>query len=338
MALFLVRRVALMVVVLIAMSFVTFMLAEVVPGDPARTAAGQNPTPQAVAAARHRLGLDKPIIMQYGIYLDHLMHGDLGESVFTHRPITTDLIDVVPSSVELVLAAMLVNVLIAIPLGVLAAVNRGGIIDGISRLFVMSAAGIPVFWLGLMLQFLLAAQLGWFPLTGQVDTGLDVGHRITGMLTVDTLIQGKFPAFWSAVQHLVLPAVTLAAAYIAVVTRTIRSTMIGTLERDYVTLARSKGLSESRVVVRHALRNALVPSTTIIGMQFGWMLGSTVLVETVFGRTGLGSYAVTAVLQSDLWAVVGTVLVVGIFFVVANFVVDMAYVWLNPRLRPGART
>lgn len=325
-----------MLVVLVAMTFVTFMLLQVVPGDPARTAAGQNPSPEAVAAARHRLGLDQPVFVQYGMYLRNLLHGDLGQSVFTHRPITTDLGDVVPPSIELVLAAMLINVCLAVPLGVLAAVYRGGAVDGGARLLVMLSAGVPVFWLGLMLQFLLAAQLGWFPLTGQVDTSVDVGHRITGMLTVDTLLQGKFAAFWSAAVHLVLPAITLAAPFIAVVTRTVRSSMIGALERDFVTLARAKGLSEFRVIVRHALRNALLPSITIIGMQFGWMMGSTVLVETIFGRTGVGSYAVTAVLQSDLWAVIAVVLVVGTFFVVANFVVDVMYVWLNPKLRPAA--
>lgn len=332
---FVVRRVALIAVVLLAMTFVTFMMAEVIPGDPARAAAGLNASNEAIAAARERLGLDKPLLTQYRQYLTRLLHGDLGTSAFTHRPITSDLRDVLPPSIELVLAAMLINVLVAIPFGVLAAVHRGGVTDAFARLTVMTAAGVPVFWLGLVLQLVLAAHLGWFPLTGDISTDVDAGHRITGMPLFDSLIQGKFTAAWSAFMHLVLPAITLAAAFVAVVMRTVRSSMIGALDRDYVTLARAKGLSEARIVVRHALRNALLPSITIIGMQFGWMMGSTVLVENIYGRTGIGSYAVTAVLQSDLFAVVAVVLVIGVIFVLANFAVDLAYMWLNPRLRVG---
>jgi peptide/nickel transport system permease protein len=332
---FLVRRVALIAVVLLAMTFVTFLMAEVIPGDPARSAAGLNASSEAIAAARERLGLDKPLLSQYRDYLSRLLHGDLGTSAFTHRPITSNLRDVLPPSVELVLAAMLINVMVAIPLGVLAAVHRGGVTDGASRLTVMIAAGIPVFWLGLMLQLVLAANRGWFPLTGTISPDVDAGQRITGMPLFDSLIQGKWAAAQSAFMHLVLPAITLAAAFVAVVTRTVRSSMIGVLDRDYVVLARAKGLSERRVVIRHALRNALLPCITIIGMQFGWMLGSTVLVENIYGRTGIGSYAVTAVLQSDLFAVVGVVLVIGVIFVLANFAVDLTYMWLNPRLRVG---
>jgi peptide/nickel transport system permease protein len=226
--------------------------------------------------------------------------------------------------------------MIAIPLGVISAVRRGGAVDGTTRLGVVVAAGIPVFWLALMLQLILAARLGWFPLTGEISPNVDTGHKITGMVLTDSLLQGKWEAARDAFMHLILPAITLAAAFIAVITRTVRSSMLGALDRDYITLARSKGLTESRVVGRHALRNAMVPTVTIIGMQFGWMMSSTVLVEAIYGRPGIGSYAVNAVLQSDIWAVVAVVLVVGICFVVANFIVDLVQMWLNPRLRTEA--
>lgn len=334
MARYLLRRVTLMAIVLFALTFVTFLLVQIVPGDPARTAAGRTATPEQIEAERVALGLDKPVLVQYVRYLGRLAHGDLGTSVFTFRPIAADLADVLPSSIELVLAAMTLNMLIAVPLGVLAAYH-GGSADVAARLLVMLGISMPVFWLGLVLQVVLGARLGWFPITGSIDIGLDAGRRITGMLLIDTALQGKWPAFLSATHHLILPAITLCAAHIAVITRTIRSNMITALNQDFINLARAKGMSERRVVLRHALPNALVPSITILGMQIGWMLGFTVLVESVFARTGIGFYAVTAVLQADLLAVEAVVLVIGAVFVGMNFVVDLIQFRLNPRLRPG---
>ena len=285
-----------------------------------------------MAQARERLGLDEPLLVQFGRHLSRLAHGDLGTSLFTSRPITADLADVLPASVELVLAAMLVNLLVAVPLGVISAARRGRAADLAARLIVMFGAAVPVFWLGLMLQYLLAAQWQVFPLTGRLSFGVSVPER-TGMVTVDALLAGDLGAFSDALAHLVLPAVTLAAPFVAVVARTLRSTMISALDRDFVTLARAKGASEWRVVIRHGLRNALVPSSTIIGMQLGWMLSSTVLVESIFGRPGIGAYAVNAVLQNDLFAVVAVVLVIGVAFVIANFLVDLVHLWLDPQLR-----
>jgi ABC-type dipeptide/oligopeptide/nickel transport system permease component len=333
---YVVRRMILMVIVLLALTLVTFLMVQVIPGDPALTAAGRTATPEQVEEARIRLGLDKPLYVQYASYMGRLFQGDLGRSVFTHRPIIDDLLAVLPSSFELVLAAMLVNTAIAIPLGTLAAYYRGGAPDAVARLIVMLGVAVPVFWLGLLLQIVLGSQLGWFPISGQVRFGVDTGERITGMLLVDTLIQGRWEAFGSAVHHIVLPAIALAAAHIAVITRTIRSTMITALNQDFVTLARAKGMSEWRVVLRHALPNAIVPSVTILGMQVGWMLGYTVLVENIFGRAGIGSYAVTSVLQADLLAVIAVVLIIGVVFVVMNFLVDLAQMGLNPRLRQSA--
>lgn len=332
MLIFVARRLGLMAVVLAGLAVVMFLMTQVLPGDPARAAAGRNATAGQVAAMRVRLGLDRPLISQFFGYLDRLAHGNLGTSVFTQRPVVDDLAQVLPSSVELVLAAMLINVAVAVPLGVLAAYHRGGLADLAARLVVLLGAAVPAFWLGLVLQLVFSARLGVLPLTGQLGFGRSV-PRVTGMTTVDTLIAGNLPAFGDGVRHLVLPAVTLAASFIAVVARTVRSSMISALDTDYVTLARATGASEWRVVVRHGLRNALVPASTILGMQLGWMLGSTVLVESIFGRTGIGAYAVTAVLQNDLYAVIGAVLVVGLVFVVANFVVDLVQLWLNPRLR-----
>jgi len=233
---FIVRRLGLMALVLFGLAAIVFLMAQVVPGDPARTAAGRNATAEQVAQARERLGLDEPLLVQFGRHLSRLAHGDLGTSLFTSRPITADLADVLPASVELVLAAMLVNLLVAVPLGVISAARRGRAADLAARLIVMFGAAVPVFWLGLMLQYLLAAQWQVFPLTGRLSFGVSVPER-TGMVTVDALLAGDLGAFSDALAHLVLPAVTLAAPFVAVVARTLRSTMISALDRDFVTLA-----------------------------------------------------------------------------------------------------
>lgn len=334
---FILRRGVLSLLVIVGVTFVTFAMILLVPGDPALTAAGRLATPDQIEATRIRLGLDEPIPVQYLIYLTNLLQGDLGTSVLSHRPVLADLLDVLPASLELVLAALILNVFIAFPLGVLAAVREGSRIDGATRLGVIASAGLPVFWLALMLQLAFAVHWPVLPLSGQATFGLDVGDRITGLLVIDTLIQGKWGAAVDVTRHLALPAVALAAAYVATITRITRSTMLGVLSQDYITLARAKGLSEFRVITRHALRNALIPSVTILGLQLGWMIGAVVLVEGIFGRRGVGNYAVTAIIERDIWAVIGAVLVVSVIFVVANLAVDVAYSWLNPKLRHPSR-
>ncbi|MGW9350609.1 peptide/nickel transport system permease protein [Nocardiopsis flavescens] len=333
---FIAQRLGMMVLVLAGLITVTFLMTQVLPGDPARAAAGRNATAEQVEGARERLGLDRPVPEQYVSYLGRVAQGDLGTSVFTQRPVSDDIGRVLPSSVELVGAAMLINIAVALPLGVVSAYRRGRAADLAARLVALLGAAVPVFWLGLILQAFLSARWGLFPLTGHLGFGASV-PAVTGMTTVDALLAGDLAAFGDALHHLALPAVTLAASYIAVVTRTLRSTMIGALDADYITLARSTGASEWRVVLSHGLRNALVPTSTILGMQLGWMLGSTVLVESIFGRVGVGAYSVTAVLQNDLYAVIGAVLVIGVVFILANFVVDLLQLWLNPRLRRGGR-
>ncbi|GAA4170145.1 ABC transporter permease [Gryllotalpicola koreensis] len=332
MARYVIRRLALSIVVFAGLVVLAFVMVQILPGDPARAEAGRNATAAQLAEARARLGLDKPVIVQFFGFVGRLLHGDLGNSVVTHRPVLADIVSVLPSSLELVVAAMVINVLVGVPLGVLAAYRRGRAADTASRIIVLLGAALPVFWLGLLLQLLFASKLHWLPLYGQLGFGVSV-PTLTGVTSLDALLTGDLPAFGSALVHLVLPAVTLSAGFIAVVARTVRSSMITTLDSDYVMLARSTGAGELRVIVRHALRNALIPVSTILGMQLGWMLGSTVLVESTFNRTGIGAYMVTAVLQNDLYAVIGSILVIGVVFIIVNFVVDLAQLWINPRLR-----
>ncbi|MCU1658023.1 MAG: transporter permease [Pseudonocardiales bacterium] len=334
---FITRRLGQLVIVFAGLVVVAFLMSVILPGDPGRAAAGRNATVAQVAEARHRLGLDRPLLMQFGHYAARILHGDLGTSVFTHQSVLSDIRQVLPSSVELVVAGMIINLVIAVPLGVLAAYRRGRPADVVARLFVLVGAAMPAFWLGLMLQLIFADQLKILPLSGQLSFGVDV-RRITGATTLDALLEGNFPAFGDALKHLILPAIALSASFIAVVARTVRSSMITALDSDYIVLARATGAKEWRVVVRHGLRNALVPASTILGMQLGWMLGATVLVESTFNRTGLGAYMVTGVLQNDLYAVIGSILTIGVVFLLANFAVDLIQLWLNPRLRPRRRT
>lgn len=336
MLMFIVRRLALMVVVFAGLVVVAFLMIQVLPGDPARAAAGRNATTAQVDQARERLGLDDPLLTQFGRYVDRLAHADLGTSVFTHRSVLADIATVLPSSLELVAASMVINIAVAIPLGVYAAYRRGRLPDLAARMITLLGAALPVFWLGLLLQALFANILHLLPLSGQIGFGIEI-PRVTGVVTVDALLAGDFGAWWNAVQHLVLPAVALSAAFVAVIARTVRSSMIGVLDSDYITLARATGASEARVVIRHGLRNALIPTSTILGMQLGWMLGATVLVESTFNRTGIGAYMVGAVLQNDLYAVIGSILVIGVVFLVANFAVDLVQLRLNPRLRHEGR-
>ena len=332
---YLAQRLGLALVVLAGLLVMAFVMVQILPGDPARAAAGRNATGEQVEAARVALGLDQPVIVQFFQYIARIFQGDLGTSVFTHRPVVEDIATVLPSSLELVIAAMIINVLIAVPLGVFAAYRRGRAADVAARLIAILGAALPVFWLGLLLQLLFAVNLKILPLYGQLDFGMTV-PRVTGATTLDAILSGNSAAVGSALLHLVLPALTLSASFIAVIARTVRSSMITALDSDYVTLARATGASEFRVVVRHGLRNALIPMSTILGMQVGWMLGATVLVESTFNRTGIGAYMVSGVLQTDLYPVIGSIIVIGIVFIVINFIVDLVQLWINPRLRDAA--
>lgn len=334
---FVIRRLGLMVLVFAGLVVIAFLMTQVLPGDPARAAAGRNASAEQVATVARQLGLDRPLYQQFGTYLGRLMHGDLGLSVVTHRSVLADLGEVLPVSIELVVAAMLLNLLVGVPLGVLAAYRRGTWVDGVARILVLLGAAIPAFWLGLILQLVLSDQLKMFPLSGRLTFGYRVSD-VTGMVTFDALITGRWATFGNALEHLALPAITLAAPFIAVVARTVRSSMISVLDNDFIQLARATGAGEWRVVIRHGLRNALLPITTVIGMQLGWMLGATVLVETTFNRGGIGAYTVTAVLQNDLYAVIGSVLAIGVVFIVANFLVDLVQLLLDPKVRTSGRS
>lgn len=329
---FVLQRLAMVPIVLWAVATLVFFMIKLIPGDPARVAAGRNATIEQVEAMREKLGLTKPLFEQYFSFLSQTVQGDLGTSIFTFRPVLMDLAQVLPSSIELVIAAMIINIALAMPLGVVTALLRGSKTDLFLRLGTLIGATVPVFWLGLVLQYFLGAKLKIVPISGQKPSGSQI-ERITGMTTVDAFLSGDFLLFTQTLRYIALPAFVLSIAFIAVSARTLRSSMINVLDSDYVQLARAKGVSRTRMLTKHALRNAILPTFTILGMQVGWMLGSTVLVEAIFGRQGIGSYATTAVLQKDIFAVISVVLVLGVVVTTLNLLVDIGQKLIDPRLR-----
>ncbi|RAK36499.1 peptide/nickel transport system permease protein [Actinoplanes lutulentus] len=326
------RRLALAVLTIWGVATAVFFMIKAIPGDEAQIAAGRTATPEQIAQARERLGLDHNVLVQYGDYLQRLLHGDLGTSVVTFQPIRVDLATVLPPTLELVALTMVFNIAIAVPLGVFSALRHGRSGDTASRLIMVLGGGVPVFWLALMLQYLIGSRLGWLPISGRNGFGLE-SPPVTGLATVDALLAGNIAGLWDAVQHLILPALALSAPFLAVVARSIRSSMVGALRADHVAFARAKGASNARIIWRHALPNALVPTLVLLGMQFGWMMGAALLVESVFSIPGVGTYLNTAVTSQDTYAVLGAVLVLGLVFVLANLFVDLIQLWLDPRTR-----
>ena len=311
----------------------TFFLSHIVAGDPAIVAAGPNAGAEKINAIRQEMGFDRPLFAQFWIYCTHVMEGDLGTSWFTRQPIATDLIRELPPSLELAVIAMTLNVAVALPLGLVTARYQGTRFDDVVRLLVMAGAGLPVFWLAIILQQVVAGAWHLLPTAGRLGFANRDFSGATGFVLVDSLAQDRFDVFIDALAHLLLPAFALTLLFTAVGVRITRTAMLGEFRKDYVVLARAKGASEARIMVRHVFPNGATPALTVFGMQFGWMLGATVLVEEIFGRPGIGRYAVKAVTQSDVHAVVAVVLVIGLVFLLSNLAVDLALFILNPRKR-----
>lgn len=309
-----------------------FLMIKAIPGDEAQAAAGDTATPAQVEAVRHRLGLDQSVLVQYVKYLGRVIHGDLGTSIVSFRPVRSELAERIPPTLELVGAAMLLNVCVGIPLGMAAAARFRRPTDAGIRVFAIVISAVPIFWLGLMLQSFVGLKLHLLPISGSQSIGTQIPH-VTGMPTVDALITGHLSAFWDALRHLVLPAVTLSAGFIGFSIRIARSSVIGTLRSEYATVVRAKGASQARLIGRHAFPNSLAPIVTFTGLQLGWMFSATVLVESIYGRPGIGSYLVDSVTEKDTFAVLGIVLFVGTAVAVTSAVVDLIQLVIDPRVR-----
>lgn len=314
---------------------ITFFLGHIIPGDPAIAAAGPNAGDDRIALMRERMGLDEPLITQFLIYCGNILRGDFGVSWFTHQPILDDLRRELPPSLELVVVAMVINLAISMPVGLITARYNGTRFDDTVRLIAMAGAGLPIFWTAILLQQTVAAQWQLLPLAGRIGFANRDFEGATGFYLLDSLAAGRLDVFADVLAHLLLPAFALSLLFAAVGVRITRTSMISEFRKDYVVMARAKGASERRIMFRHVFPNGATPALTVFGMQFGWMLGATVLVEEIFGRPGIGRYAVKAVTQSDIHSVVGVVFVVGIVFLLANLLVDVLLYVLNPRKQRG---
>lgn len=304
MARYVVKRLLYVVPIMLAVSIIVFGMLHVAPGDPALTMAGEDAAQEDVEAIRAKLGLDKPLYVQYGIWLSQVLHGDLGRSIVTRRPVTTEIRIRVRPTAELATAAMVLATLFGMVIGVVSATRRYSLLDHTSMVVALLGVSTPIFWLGLMLIFLFSVRLRWFP-TGGADS----------------------------FRSLVLPAFTLSAASAAIIARMTRSSMLEVIGQDYVRTARAKGLIERTVLLRHALKNALIPVVTVIGLRFGYLLGGAVVTETVFTRPGLGRLLIDSIKFRDFPMVQGVIMVLAGSFVIVNLVVDLVYVYLDPRIR-----
>jgi peptide/nickel transport system permease protein len=329
---YLVRRLLLLVPILFGVSLLIFFWIRALPGGPAEALLGERATPALVKTYRQRYGLDKPVYEQYWVYLKTTVSGDLGVSVASRRRVTQEIKKKFPATVELALAAMLFAVLVGVPLGFVAAKRHGGIFDNVSLVASLLGISIPIFFLAIILKYIFAIRLAWLPSVGRISVLIDTKHP-TGFYILDAIIQRDWSTLWDVVKHLILPAVALGSIPLAVVARITRAAVLDVQNEDYVRTARAKGLRPSTVDRRHVLRNALLPVSTIIGLQTGLLLSGAVLTETVFAYPGMGSWLRDAIFARDYPVLQGGILFLALVFVLVNLLVDLSYAIINPRIR-----
>lgn len=331
---YIVKRLLGLLPVLLGITLLVFAFLHLIPGDPAIVLLGERATPEQVAAVREQLGLNQPLPVQYFLFLQNLLRLDLGTSIISGIPIATELRTRYPATFELSLAAMAIALLLGVPAGILAAVQKNRWLDHLVMSGALVGVSLPVYWLGLLLSYLFAVNLGWLPASGRisVEAGLNF-QPITGFYVLDTLLQGNFVALGDVLAHLVLPALALSTIPLAILARITRSAMLEALSQDYIRTARAKGVPEIWVIAQHALKNALLPVSTIAGLQFGTLLGGAILTETIFAWQGIGSWIYEGILARDYPVVQGGVMFVAIAFMLINLLVDLSYVLIDPRIR-----
>ena len=329
---YLLRRLAYLLFVVWGVSFAAFFIAQIVPGDPTAAALGSNAREAQIEAYRQKVGLDQPVWVQYGRYVSRLVRGDLGTSLRTRRPIAKDLGDFLPATLELTVAALLFAILFGLPTGLIAALNQNKPIDVAVRTFALLGGATPIYWLAILLLSLFHTRLGILPGPGRLDAFLIPPPEVTGVMTIDTLLAGDWPAFVDALRHLVLPAIVLGAFSTALLARMVRSTMLEVLAQDYIRTARAKGVSGRVVLWKHGLRNGALPILTVLGNLLGSLLTGAVLTETIFSWPGIGGYATSSAVSLDFPAVMGVTLVAGLVYAGINLIVDLLYAFFDPRI------
>ena len=335
MAQYVTRRLGLLVVSVLGVTLISFLIAHAVPADPIVSNLGQQASqrPEIVQAFKEKWGLDRPLHVQYLVFLGKLLQGDLGTSINTRRAITKDLAAFLPATIELATVAVLFALAVGVPLGVVAAIRRDGPVDHVARLVSLIGVSIPTFWLATVSLVLFYATLHWTVGPGRLGPQIDSPPRLTGFFTIDAAVAGNWTTFRSAVSHLILPGLVLASSVMGLVTRVTRSSMLDALSQDYLRTARAKGLPERRIVARHALRNALIPTVTVLGLAYGGLLSGAVMTETIFAWPGLGRHAFQSAITNDFPAIMGVTFVIGVMYTLVNLVVDLLYGWLDPQIR-----
>ncbi|MGK5510705.1 ABC transporter permease [Brevibacillus formosus] len=327
-----IRRILMLIPVLVGMSIIVFSIIRAIPGDPALTILGEKATPQAIADIREALGLNNPWYIQYFDYMKNILSGNLGESLQTNAPISDEIMPYLAATTELTIVSMLIAVFIGVNAGILSAWKQNSWFDYCAMLIALVGVSMPIFWLGLMEQWVFAQELKWLPSVGR-DNSRNPVEAITHFYILDTMMAGRWDQLWEVIKHLILPGIALGTIPMAIIARITRSSMLEVMRADYVRTARAKGLTQFWVVYKHALKNALIPVLTVIGLQTGLLLGGAVLTETIFGWPGVGRYIVTAIGNRDYPVIQSGILVIATIFVLINLLVDLLYAYIDPRIK-----
>jgi len=333
---YILKRLIQTVIVIVGISAITFFLARIAPSDPAALWVGIHARAEQIEKARIELGLDKPLYVQYYIYMRDLIGGDWGISYRTRRPVIEDILSYLPASMELAITGQIIAITIGIPLGVIAASRKDTKIDHASRVLAIAALSIPVFWIGILLQIFFSRTLGILPIEGRLDLGVSMSHpiqEITGFYLIDSLLTGNWIAFTDSLKHIILPAIALASYSTGLSLRMTRSTMIEVLREKYLKTARAFGLPENKVRFKYALKNAIVPTLMVLGISFSWSLTGAFLVEVIFNWPGLGTYVWRAILAVDYPVIVGIAIIAAFIILLTNLILDLAQAWIDPRVR-----
>lgn len=330
---YVIRRLLLILPMLIGLTMLIFAISRLLPGDPVALAAGPNATPAVIESVRAEFGLDRPIAVQYGSYLAGLVQGDWGVSIFTRRPVFEDIMIFLPATLELVIAALTIAIVLGIPLGLGAAVWRNGVFDYLTRTVSLAGIAMPRFFLALLFQLFFVSWLNLLPLSGRFPLIEMPPPEVTGFYTIDSVLAGDWHALGLSLKYLALPALAMSLSPLATIIRMMRASTIEVLQQDYVLTERALGLSNRLILFKYVLKNAMTSTLTVIGLYISWLLGGTVLVETVFDWPGLGLYATQAILSQDFMPVIGVTLVIAVIYLVAMLVVDLLYGVFNPKVR-----
>jgi peptide/nickel transport system permease protein len=320
-----------MIPTLLGVTIIVFLMLHATPGDPAELLMGERATEESLQQLREHLGLNEPLYVQYGMFMGRLLKGDLGETIWTRQKVWTEVKQRFPATIELSLVALFISCVAGMILGIISATKQYSVFDYVSMVGALAGVSMPIFWLGLVFMLIFSLKLGWLPLSGRLSIGVDL-DVITNFYILDAIITRNWPAFKDAVWHIIMPAVTLSTIPTAIVARMTRSAMLDVLRQDYIKTAKAKGLSQLAVIFKHALRNAMIPVVTTIGLQFGVLLGGAILTETIFAWPGVGKWMYDAVMQRDYMVIQGGTLLIAGLFVVINLFVDVLYAVINPRI------